>query len=264
MLIVNNVEVRYREIILVLRGVSLEVPHLQIVSLLGANGAGKTTLLKAISGILFPEEGRVSEGFIEFEGIKLSHLNFYDIAKAGIIHIAEGRKIFPHLTVEENLLLGAHLRKDSSSIKNDLDMTYEYYPRLQELTNQVAGYLSGGEQQMLVLGRGLMARPRLLLLDEPTNGLSPTLVKELFESIQRMNKELEVSILLVEQNAMAALKIAHYGYALENGKIVLDGTPDKLYKSADLREFYLGLTEAGKRKNYREVKHYKRRKRWLA
>ena len=263
MLRLNNIEVVYSDVILVLRGVSLAVDPGQIVALLGANGAGKTTTLKAISGLLRTELGEVTRGSIELDGERIDHLSPEEIVRRGIVQVLEGRRLFQHLTVEENLRVGALVRDGGAEVRRDLEMVYSYFPRLKELRRRVSGYLSGGEQQMLVIGRALMAHPRLMLLDEPSLGLAPLLVQEIFEIIQRINQEEGTSILLVEQNAQAALDIAQYGYVMENGRVVLDGPAEVLRENEDIKEFYLGLTELGQRKSYREVKHYKRRKRWL-
>lgn len=263
MLKLNNIEVTYLNVILVLKGVSLEVNPGSIVALLGANGAGKTTALKAISGLLHTEEGEVTDGNIVFEDQRIDRLNPEDIVKRGIVQVIEGRRLFEHLTVEENLRVGAHLRHDGAAIKRDMEMCYEFFPKLRTLRKRESGYLSGGEQQMVVMGRALMAHPKLMLLDEPSLGLAPLMVQEIFNIVKRINAEEKTSIMLVEQNAIAALSIAHYGYIMENGRIVLDGPADKLRENEDVKEFYLGLSEIGKRKSYREVKHYKRRKRWL-
>jgi branched-chain amino acid transport system ATP-binding protein len=262
MLKLNNVEVKYAGVILVLRGVSIEVGDGKIVALLGANGAGKTTTLKAISGLLRTELGEVTDGSIEFDGRRIDNMIPEDIVKLGIVQVMEGRRVLVHLTVEENLRAGAYIRKDGD-IKKDLDMIYDYFPPLKELRNQVSGYLSGGEQQMLVIGRGLMAKPKLMLLDEASLGLAPLMVKEIFEIVRKINLEENTSVFLVEQNALAALSIAEFGYVIESGRIVLDGPGAKLRENKDVQEFYLGLSELGKRKSYREVKHYRRRKRWL-
>ena len=259
----NNVEVKYHEVILVLKGVSLEVPEGGIIALLGANGAGKSTTLKAISGLLKVEVGEVTDGAIEFKGERIHRKTAMEISKMGIIQIIEGRKVFEHLTVEENLLVGAYSRGKGPAVKRDLGLVYDYFPRLKELGPRTSGYLSGGERQMLVMGRGLMARPKVMLLDEPSLGLSPVLVREIFRIVRRINSEEKTSILLVEQNAVAALSVAEYGYVMENGKVVLDGPTVKLKDNEDIKEFYLGLSEVGVRKSYKEVKHYKRRKRWL-
>ncbi len=264
MLTLNNVEVIYNDIILVLKGMSMHVPEGQIVGLLGSNGAGKSTTLKAISGLLKPEDGEVTDGSIEYRGEPIHNRDAEDIVRMGIFQVMEGRRVFEHLTVEENLIAGAYTRSDSAGVRKDIDMVYEYFPRLKERREQTAGYLSGGEQQMLAIGRALMARPRLMMLDEPSLGLAPILVREIFDIIARINVEHHTTILLVEQNANLTLGVAHYAYIMENGRIVLEGAPDELRQNADVREFYLGLTEVGQRKSYREVKHYKRRKRWLS
>ncbi len=262
MLKLNNIEVVYSDVILVLRGVSLQVGEGQIVALLGANGAGKTTTLKAISGLLRTELGQVTRGSIELDGKRIDRLGPEDIVERGIIQVLEGRRLFAHLTVQENLISGA-LAHSSRHIQSDLDMVYSYFPRLRDLRGRVSGYLSGGEQQMIVIGRALMAHPQLMLLDEPSLGLAPLLVAEIFHIIQQINQREKTAILLVEQIAQAALAIAHHGYVMEMGRIVLDGPADKLRDNEDIKEFYLGLTQLGERKSYREVKHYKRRKRWL-
>ncbi len=262
MLRLNNVEVMYDRVILVLKGMSMEVPKGKIVALLGSNGAGKTTTLKAVSGLLKSENGEVSDGYIEFEGERVDGSDPEAIVKKGIFQCMEGRRVFEHLTVEENLIAGAHTRKDRKNIKKDIEMVYHYFPKLKMLRNNIAGYLSGGEQQMLAIGRGLMAKPKVLLLDEPSLGLAPLLVREIFSIIKQINEEEGTTILVVEQNANIALSIADYGYIMENGRIVLEGSVDYLLSNEDVREFYLGLSEVGK-KSYRNVKSYKRRKRWL-
>jgi len=249
--------------VLVLRGVSLQVPQGGIVALLGANGAGKSTTLKAISGLLRPERGEVTKGSIEFMGERIDEKDAADIVRLGIVQVMEGRRVFEHLTTEENLIAGAHIRRDGQ-IRRDLEMVYHYFPQLKARRNVKAGYLSGGEQQMLAIGRALMSRPKLMLLDEPSLGLAPQLVAEIFDIVVRLNQEEKVTMLLVEQNAMMALQIAGYGYVMEDGRIVLDGDPEKLLNNEDIKEFYLGLSAVGQRKSYREVKHYKRRKRWLS
>lgn len=266
MLKLNNIEVVYSDVILVLRGISLEVGEGQIVSVLGANGAGKSTTLKAISGLLRTQEGEVTRGSIEFEGERIDKLSPDEIVRRGIVQVLEGRIIFQHLTVEENLMTGAlfHPRAGrGSTTKHDLEQVYYYFPLLRELRHKTSGYLSGGEQQMLVIGRAIMARPRLMLLDEPSLGLAPMLVKMIFDIVRRINEESGVSILLVEQNANVALDTSSYAYVMETGRVVLDGPSDQLAENADIKEFYLGLTQLGERKSYRDVKHYKRRKRWL-
>jgi branched-chain amino acid transport system ATP-binding protein len=264
MLQVNNIEVVYINVIQVLRGISLEVGDGQIVALLGANGAGKTTTLKAISGMLRTEEGEVTEGSIDFNGKRIDIYGPENIAAMGISQAMEGRRVLEHLSVEENLLVGAYCRKDRAGIKEDLAMVFDWFPKIKDLRHQMSGYLSGGEQQMLVIGRALMARPKLMLLDEPSLGLAPLLVQEIYEIIQRINTEQKMGIFLVEQNAIAALGIANYGYIMENGRVVLEGPAEKLRDNEDVREFYLGLSVVGSKKSYREVKHYRRRKRWLA
>jgi len=266
MLTLNNVEVIYSDVIQVLRGVSLEVPDGKIVTLLGANGAGKSTTLKSISGLLHSQEGEISRGGITFDGKDIGVLAPEKIVKLGIVQVLEGRRLFNHLSVEENLLLGRISRRQTTgtvSASQDLDQVYHYFPRLKDLRKRISGYLSGGEQQMLVIGRGLMAHPKLMLLDEPSLGLAPLLVEEIFYEIKQISKDEGTAILLVEQNARVALNLADYAYVMENGRIVLDGTSDQLNENEDIKEFYLGLTQVGERKSYRDVKHYKRRKRWL-
>lgn len=262
MLRLNNVEVKYVGVILVLRGVSVEIGDGKIVALLGANGAGKTTTLKAISGLLGTEEGEVTDGSIEFDGHRIDNRVPEEIVKLGIVQVLEGRRVLGHLSVEDNLRAGAYIRRDND-IKKELDAIYEYFPPLKELRDQTSGYLSGGEQQMLVIGRGLMAKPKLMLLDEASLGLAPLMVKEIFEIVRKINLEENTSVFLVEQNALVALTIAEYGYVIENGRIVLDGPAAKLRDNQDVQEFYMGLSEVGTRKSFREVKHYRRRKRWL-
>jgi len=264
LLTLNNVEVVYDRTILVLRGVSFEVPQGQIVALLGSNGAGKSTTLKTISGILHPERGAVTAGTVELDGVRIDHREPADIVKRGIAQVMEGRRTFQLLTTEENLVAGAHTRRNKAQVLRDIELVYEYFPRLAERKRVKAGYLSGGEQQMLAIGRGLMSRPKVMLLDEPSLGLAPLLVEEIFNIIQRLNQDEGVTVLLVEQNAVMALSIATYGYIMENGRIVLDGAAATLQGNADIKEFYLGLSEAGARKSYRQVKHYRRRKRWLS
>ncbi|MBI5167005.1 MAG: ABC transporter ATP-binding protein [candidate division NC10 bacterium] len=253
----------YHEVILALKGVSMEVPRGGIIALLGANGAGKSTTLKAISGLLKHEDGEVTDGSIEFMEERIDRKSAEEIARMGVIQVIEGRKVFEHLTVEENLRVGAHLRGDGAAIRNGLEMVYHYFPRLRDIRNVTAGFVSGGEQQMTVIGRALMARPKLMLLDEPSMGLAPMLIKEIFEIITRLNQEEEIPILLVEQNVKLALTVAPYAYVLENGRVVMDGQSEKLKENPDIRDFYLGLTDLGTRKSFRAVKHYKRRKRWL-
>lgn len=264
MLQVNNIEVFYLNVIQVLRGVSLEVGDGQIIALLGANGGGKTTVLKAISGMLKTEEGEVTNGSIVFNGQRIEKRGPEDIAALGISQVMEGRRVLGHLNVEENLLIGAYRRRDRSGVKKDLEMVFDYFPRIKTYRRRTSGYLSGGEQQMMVIGRALMANPKLMLLDEPSLGLAPIIVQEIFEIIRRINAEQKMSILLVEQNVRAALGIAHHGYVMENGRVVMEGPADKLINNEDIREFYMGLSAGGSQKSYRDVKHYRRRKRWLA
>ncbi|MGD8228114.1 MAG: ABC transporter ATP-binding protein [Desulfobacteraceae bacterium] len=260
---VNNIEVIYHNVILVLKGMSLKVEEGQIVTILGNNGAGKTTTLKAISGLLKSEDGEVTDGQISFMGSRIDKKYPEEIVRMGVFQVMEGRRVFEDLTVEENLVAGGHTNRNRSKLREDVRVVYGYFPRLKDRKRVLAGYISGGEQQMLVIGRGLMASPKLMLLDEPSMGLAPLLVAEIFGIIQRINKEENVSVLLVEQNARLALSIAAHGYVMENGRIVLDDRVDKLKENADVKEFYLGLTEVGQKKSYRDVKHYKRRKRWL-
>jgi branched-chain amino acid transport system ATP-binding protein len=260
MLAINNIEVVYDEVIQVLRGVTLEVPQGDIVTLLGPNGAGKSTTLKAISGLLQSENGEVTRGDIHFMGERVDKQLAEDIVRSGIFQVMEGRRIIEDMTSLENLKLGAYTRSDSK-IAQDIEMVYHFFPRLKERTG-LAGYLSGGEQQMLAIGRALMARPKMILLDEPSMGLSPLLVKEVFKIIEQINKEQGITILLVEQNANYALRAADYGYILESGKIVMDGTGDYLLSNEDVKEFYLGGGNE-ERKSFKNLKSYKRRKRWL-
>lgn len=264
MLKVNNIEVLYQEVILALKGVSLEVPPHGMVALLGANGAGKSTALKAISGLLKHENGRVAKGSIEFLGERIDRKSAEEIARMGIIQVIEGRRVFEHLTVEQNLIVGGHLRQDRGAIASGLEMVYHYFPRLEERRTVAAGFVSGGEQQMLVIGRAFMAGPKLLLLDEPSMGLAPLLIKEIFEILTRLNEKEGIPVLLVEQNAKLALSVARYAYVLETGRVVMDGDSEKLRENPDIRDFYLGLTDLGARKSFRAIKHYKRRKRWVS
>jgi branched-chain amino acid transport system ATP-binding protein len=261
MLELNNVEVIYEEVILVLRGMSMQVPKGQIVALLGSNGAGKSTTLKAICGLLPSEHGEITDGTISFQSADITHTDAAEIVRMGLSLVMEGRRVFGHLSVYENLLAGAHTRRDDYSA--DLDLVYSYFPLLAHLKNRTAGYLSGGEQQMLAIGRALMANPKIMMLDEPSLGLAPMLVSEIFEIVQRLNRELGTTVLLVEQNARRALGIAHHGYIMEQGRIVLEGPAVELAENPDVKEFYLGIGESGQRRSYRDVKHYKRRKRWL-
>jgi len=263
MLKVNNIEVAYAKVIPVLRGVSLEVGDGKIVSLLGANGAGKSTTLKAISGLLSVELGQVTHGNIEFNGQRVDKMGPQEIAHLGIRQVIEGRRLYGHLTVEDNLMMGAYLNKDRGNVRKRFQQVYDYFPGLAARRKGVSGYLSGGEQQMLVIGRSLMAHPRLIMLDEPSLGLAPLVVKDIFGIVKKINEEEKISILLVEQNAKIALAMSDYAYVMENGRIVLDGPAEKIGENEDVREFYLGLSGVGKRKSYRDVKHYRRRKRWL-
>ena len=264
MLTVNNIEVIFDNIILVLKGVHLTVPEGKIVTLLGSNGAGKSTTLKSISGLIKPERGQVTRGSIDFQGERIDRKDPAAIVKSGIAQVLEGRRVFEHLTIRENLIAGAHIRNNLRRIQEDIDRVLTFFPRLGQRLKVSAGYLSGGEQQMLVIGRGLMSRPKLLMLDEPSLGLAPLLVEEIFEILKQLHKEEGVTLLLVEQNASLALSIADEGYVMENGKIVLTGAAKELQKNDDIKEFYLGLSEAGTKKSYRDVKHYRRRKRWLS
>ncbi len=261
---VNNIEVIYDHVILVLKGVSLEVPRGGIVALLGANGAGKSTTLKAISNLLGAERGVVTKGSIEFENTPVHASSPDELVKSGCIQVMEGRHCFEHLTVEENLLTGAHTRGNAkASIKRDLEMVYDYFPRIKDRRDALAGYISGGEQQMTAIGRALMSRPKMMLLDEPSMGLAPQLVEEIFEIVKQLNTQQGVSVLLAEQNTNMALRYAQYGYVLENGRVVMDGDAKTLRENEDIKEFYLGIS-GGDKKSFREFKHYKRRKRWLA
>jgi branched-chain amino acid transport system ATP-binding protein len=261
---VNNIEVVYDHVILVLKGVSLDVPRGGIVALLGANGAGKTTTLKAISNLLHSERGEVTKGSIAFDGEHVHKLSPNELVRRGCIQVMEGRQCFGHLTVEENLLTGAFTRRDgNAAIRADLERVYQYFPKLKDRRQSLAGYTSGGEQQMTAVGRALMSRPKMVLLDEPSMGLAPQIVEEIFEIVRALNEKEKVSFLLAEQNTFMALRYAKYGYILENGRVVLDGKADDLRENEDVKEFYLGVGEAGRR-SFKNVKHYKRRKRWLA
>jgi len=264
MLSLNNIEVIYDGVILVLKGVSLSVREGGITTLLGANGAGKTTTLKAISGLLRSERGEVTKGSVEFGAERIDRRPPHEIVKRGIVQVFEGRRVFEHLTTEENLIAGAHILADRRRMAEGIERVYEYFPRLKERRAVQAGYLSGGELQMQVNSRALMASPHVMLLDEPSLGLAPMLVEEIFGIVQQLNRQENLTVLLVEQNATLALTIAEHGYVMENGRIVLEGSASALRENADIKEFYLGLTELGARKSYRDVKHYKRRKRWLS
>jgi branched-chain amino acid transport system ATP-binding protein len=262
MLSLNNVEVIYDDVILVLRGLSLQVPEGKIVALLGSNGAGKSTTLKAVSGLLPSEHGEVTDGSITFAGQDITRMDAAARVKQGMSLCMEGRHVFEHLTIAENLVAGAYAQKGGAA-GDVLDEVYSFFPKLADMRNRVAGYLSGGEQQMLAIGRALMARPKLLMLDEPSLGLAPLLVQEIFGYIKRLNTERGLTVLVIEQNARRALEVADHGYIMEQGRIVLEGPAAELRENPDVKEFYLGLGEEGGRKSYRDVKHYKRRKRWL-
>lgn len=260
---VSNIEVVYNSVILVLRGITLEVAPGKVVSLLGPNGAGKSTTLKAISGLLKAELGEVTRGQINWDAERLDGLSAEEVVRKGLVQVIEGRLLFRHLTVEENLRVGGMVYAGGRHIHRDLERVYHYFPALSKLSKRVSGYLSGGEGQMLVIGRAMMAHPQILMLDEPSLGLAPMLVHEIFQIIREINRQEGMSVLIVEQNARAALGLADYAYVMENGRIVLDGPADQMRENEDIKEFYLGLNQAGGRKNYRDVKHYKRRKRWL-
>ena len=262
MLKLSNIEVKYAGVILVLRGVSLEFREGAIIALLGSNGAGKTTTLKAISGLLRTELGEVTAGAIEYRGKRIDRLDCEQIAKLGIIQVMEGRRVLGHLTVEENLRLGGHIIKNKN-VRRDLDRVYDYFPKLGTLRSHTSGYLSGGEQQMVVIGRAMMAHPKVMLLDEPSMGLAPIVVQEIYAIIRRFNAEEKNSVLVVEQNAKTALSVSEYAYVMENGRVVLAGPSEELAGNEDIKEFYLGLSKLGEKKSYREIKHYKRKKRWL-
>jgi branched-chain amino acid transport system ATP-binding protein len=261
---VNNIEVVYNDIIQVLRGVSLNVPQGSIVALLGTNGAGKTTTLRAISGLLKPENGFIRDGYIKFNGVDITNRLGTQVVKEGTVLVPEGRRVFKHLTVDENIRVGSITRKDGSrNIRKDHEQMYSHFPRLSEITHRMAGYCSGGEQQMIAIARALMAAPKMLMLDEPSLGLAPLLVKEIFRNIEDINQELKTTILVVEQNAKIALKISDYAYIMESGKIVMEGPSKELQNNPDVKEFYMGITQGGGRKSFKEVKSYKRRKRWM-
>jgi len=264
MLAINNIEVVYDSVILVLRGVSLEVRDGAITTLLGANGAGKTTALKAISGVLRTERGEVTKGTVTFENKRIDGMRPFDVTRLGISQVFEGRRVFEHLTTEENLVAGGHVQREGRRLREGIERVYSYFPLLKARRDQLAGYLSGGEQQMLAIGRALMSDPKVILLDEPSLGLAPMLVEEIFAIVRRLVAEQKLSVLLVEQNASMALTVADHGYVMETGRIVLEGSVATLRENADIREFYLGLNAVGTRKSYRDVKHYKRRKRWLS
>jgi branched-chain amino acid transport system ATP-binding protein len=261
---VNNIEVVYRDIVQVLRGVSLQVAKGRIVALLGTNGAGKTTTLRALSGLLKPENGHIRSGFIHFDGNDITHMSGTAIVKLGAVMAPEGRRVFKHLTVDENIRVGSVTRKDGAAgIRRDHELMYAHFPRLSKITHRLAGYCSGGEQQMIAIARALMAAPKMLMLDEPSLGLAPLLVKEIFENVRKINQEMNTTILLVEQSARTALSVSDYAYIMESGKIVLEGSSQALGANPDVKEFYMGVTRGGSRKSFKEVKSYKRRKRWM-
>jgi branched-chain amino acid transport system ATP-binding protein len=261
---VNNIEVVYHDIIQVLRGVSLSVAEGSIVSLLGTNGAGKTTTLRAISGLLKPENGFIKDGHIRFRGVDITNRLGTEVVRHGAVMVPEGRRVFKHLTVDENIRSGSITRKDGAAgVRRDMKLMYEHFPRLSRVTNRLAGYCSGGEQQMIAIARALMAAPRMLMLDEPSLGLAPLLVMEIFDRIRDINQELKTTILVVEQNAKVALEISQYAYIMESGKVVMEGPAAELKQNPDVKEFYMGITRGGGRKSFKEVKSYKRRKRWM-
>jgi branched-chain amino acid transport system ATP-binding protein len=264
MLSINNIEVVYDNVILALKGVSLECRKGAITTLLGGNGAGKSTTLKAISGVLRTERGSVTKGSITLQDRRIDGARAFEVTKLGVAQVFEGRRVFEHLTTEENLIAGAHTQREMRKVREGIDLVFNYFPRLHERRNQISGYLSGGEQQMLAIGRALMSNPKVILLDEPSLGLAPMLVEEIFEIVRQLVKKEGLTVLLVEQNAKLALAIAEHGYVMESGRIVLDGDSDQLRQNSDIKEFYLGIGETGTRKSYRDVKHYKRRKRWLS
>jgi len=261
---VNNIEVVYNDIVQVLRGVSLSVAEGGIVALLGTNGAGKTTTLRAVSGLLKPENGFIKDGYVKFDGKDITNVLGTHVVRLGAVMVPEGRRVFKHLTVDENIRVGSITRRDGSqNIREDQKLMFEHFPRLARVTNRLAGYCSGGEQQMIAIARALMSAPKMLMLDEPSLGLAPLLVKEIFENIQRINQEMDTTILLVEQNARMALEISNYAYIMESGKIVLEGPSAELKNNPDVKEFYMGVTKGGRRKSFKDVKSYKRRKRWM-
>ncbi len=261
---VNNIEVVYNDIVQVLRGVSLSVAEGAIVALLGTNGAGKTTTLRAVSGLLKPENGFIKDGYVKFEGNDITNVLGTHVVKLGAVMVPEGRRVFKHLTVDENIRVGSITRKDgATNIRKDQELMYDHFPRLARVTNRLAGYCSGGEQQMIAIARALMSSPKMLMLDEPSLGLAPLLVKEIFENIKRINQDMDTTLLIVEQNAKIALEISTYAYIMESGKIVLEGPSEELKNNPDVKEFYMGVTQGGGRKSFKEVKSYKRRKRWM-
>ena len=261
---VNNIEVVYNDIVQVLRGVSLSVAEGSIVSLLGTNGAGKTTTLRAISGLLKPENGFIKDGYIKFKGKDITNVLGTQVVRLGAVMVPEGRRVFKHLTVDENIRVGSITRTDGSQkIRENHELMYTHFPRLAKVTNRLAGYCSGGEQQMIAIARALMSSPKMLMLDEPSLGLAPLLVKEIFENVEKINQEMDTTLLIVEQNAKIALDISTYAYIMETGKIVLEGPSDELKNNPDVKEFYMGVTQGGGRKSFKDVKSYKRRKRWM-
>ena len=261
---VNNIEVVYNDIVQVLRGVSLSVAEGSIVSLLGTNGAGKTTTLRAISGLLKPENGFIKDGYIKFEDNDITNVLGTQVVRLGAVMVPEGRRVFKHLTVDENIRVGSITRKDgAAAVRKDQELMYEHFPRLARVTNRLAGYCSGGEQQMIAIARALMSSPKMLMLDEPSLGLAPLLVKEIFENVERINREMDTTLLIVEQNAKIALDVSTYAYIMETGKIVLEGPSKELKNNPDVKEFYMGVTQGGRRKSFKDVKSYKRRKRWM-
>jgi branched-chain amino acid transport system ATP-binding protein len=261
---VNNIEVVYNDIVQVLRGVSLYVTEGSIVSLLGTNGAGKTTTLRAISGLLKPENGFIKDGYVKFDGNDITNVLGTQVVKLGAVMVPEGRRVFKHLTVDENIRVGSITRRDGTKrVRQDQELMYEHFPRLARVANRLAGYCSGGEQQMIAIARALMASPKMLMLDEPSLGLAPILVKEIFEKVERINRDMKTTLLIVEQNAKIALEISTYAYIMESGKIVLEGPSKELKNNPDVKEFYMGVTQGGGRKSFKEVKSYKRRKRWM-
>ena len=261
---VNNIEVVYNDIVQVLRGVSLSVAKGDIVALLGTNGAGKTTTLRAISGLLKPENGFIKDGYVKFDGNDITNVLGTQVVKLGAVMVPEGRRVFKHLTVDENIRVGSITRRDGTqNIRKDQELMFDHFPRLARVTNRLAGYCSGGEQQMIAIARALMGAPKMLMLDEPSLGLAPLLVKEIFENIKRINQEMDTTLLIVEQNAKIALEVSNYAYIMETGKIVLEGPSKELKNNPDVKEFYMGVTQGGGRKSFKEVKSYKRRKRWM-
>jgi branched-chain amino acid transport system ATP-binding protein len=264
MLAINNIEVVYDRVILVLKGVSIGVGDGSITTLLGATGAGKTTTLKAISGVLRSERGEVTKGTVLLGDRRIDGMRAHDVTQLGVVQVFEGRRVFENLTTEENLIAGGHVQKDNATVRQGIDLVYSYFPRLKERRHQTSGYLSGGEQQMLAIGRALMSKPKVVLLDEPSLGLAPMLVEEIFGIVGRLVKQEKLSVLLVEQNATMALAVADHGYVMENGRIVLEGPAETLRQNSDIKEFYLGLNESGLRRSYHDVKRYRRRKRWLS